>query len=521
MDDDGSSHMSRREFCRLVTTGSVGLAIASECAAESQAPTTRRPNILLLMTDQHRADCIGADGNSIIKTPSYDRIAREGALFTHAYSSTPTCTPARAALLTGLSPWHHGMIGFGRIAERYPFEMPRALNDAGYYTFVSGKCHYFPQRNYHGFQGALLDESGRVWTPDFISDYRKWFKEKAPNLDPDATGIGWNDYRSGVYKLPEELHPTRWTGDRAVEFIEKYDRDEPFMLKVSFARPHSPYDPPKRFWDMYRDEDMPAPSVGKWAAKYAPGDPKNYTSWHGDFGVAQAKRSRRGYYGSVTFIDEQVGRILKALEKKGELENTLIVTTVDHGDMLGDHHHWRKSYPYEGSARIPMLIRWPKCMGISAKRGVKLDQPVEIRDILPTFLDAAGAPIPKNLDGMSMLDLVRGKTDGWREYIDLEHGFCYAPENTWHALTDGRWKYIYYAFDGTQQLFDLKSDPGELNDLAQDPSCARALKSWRRRLVKHLSERGEPFVVNGDLGIRKKKQIYSPLFPGKQEDVQT
>lgn len=517
MTDSGPS-LNRREFCRLVAAGTVGFAALASAgeAAEEKTPDTKRPNILLLMADQFRGDSMGCDGNTVVKTPNLDRIAREGAHFVHGYSSTPTCTPARAALLTGLSPWHHGMIGYGAVAPKYSFEMPRALNEAGYYTYVIGKCHYSPQRNYHGFQGALLDESGRVQSQGFVSDYRKWFKEQAPDKNPDATGIGWNDYRSKQYALPEELHPTRWTGDRAVEFISKYDKDEPFMLKVSFARPHSPYDPPKRFWEMYKDEDMPAPHIGKWASKFAKGDPKNFNSWHGDMGMDQAHRSKRGYYGSITFIDEEIGKILKALEVKGQLDNTLIVFIADHGDMMMDHYHWRKSYPYEGSARIPYLIRWPK--SVKAKRGVKLEQPVEIRDVLPTFLDAAGAKNPGNLDGKSLLDLVRGETKDWREYIDLEHDVCYAPENHWNALTDGHWKYIYSAFDGGQQLFNLDNDPGELDDLAQDAAHAKTLKMWRERMVKHLSERGAPFVVNGNLGVHPEKMIYSPLFPGKKED---
>ncbi len=232
---------------RMVGVGSIGLAALAcrDALAEKAVNNKRKPNILPLMTDQHRGDCLGCADNPIIKTPNFDRIAHEGARFVHAYSSTPTCTPARAALLTGLSPGHHRTIGYGRMAERYPFEMPRLLNDAGYYTYVVGKCHYYPQRNLHGFQGALFDESGRVESSEFISDYRRWFKEKSQDLDPDATGIGFNEYRSGVYKLPEELHPTHWTGEMADEFIRKYDKPQPFMLKVSFARPHSPYDPPR------------------------------------------------------------------------------------------------------------------------------------------------------------------------------------------------------------------------------------------------------------------------------------
>jgi len=145
--------------------------------------------MLLLMADQHRADCLGADGNPVIHTPNLDRLAAEGARFRCAYSSTPTCTPARSALLTGLSPWRHGMLGYGRVAEKYPLEMPRALREAGYYTLGIGKMHYHPQRNPHGFHQVLLDESGRAESPEFRSDYRAWFCSEAPGLDPDATGI--------------------------------------------------------------------------------------------------------------------------------------------------------------------------------------------------------------------------------------------------------------------------------------------------------------------------------------------
>ena len=501
-------------FLKFIAAGTAGLALASRCAFSEEACSMSRPNILFLITDQHRADCLGCNGNSVIKTPNLDRIAREGMRFTQAYSSTPSCTPARSAILTGLSPWRHGMLGYGKVARHYPLELPRAMHDSGYYSFAIGKLHYHPQRNYHGFDGALIDESGRVESPDFVSDYRQWFRKEAPNLKPDATGIGWNDYRLKAYGLPEHLHPTRWTGDRAVNFIRDYNRKEPFFLKVSFARPHSPYDPPKRFMDMYKPEDMPAPHMGKWASKYAPiQETKDHDSWHGDFGLDQARRSRQGYYGSVSFIDEQAGRILDVLEERGMLDNALILFTADHGDMLGDHNLWRKTYAYDGSAHIPMLIRWPKSMEMENRRGSSASQPVELRDILPTFLDAAGEPVPEDLDGKSLLNLVRGNAEGWREYIDLEHDIVYARENHWSALTDGKWKYIYHALDGSQQLFDLTADPGELNDLASDPAHTATLKLWRNRMVKHLSERGDAFVRDGDLVLRPEGMLYSPNYP--------
>ena len=474
-----------------------------------------RPNILFLMADQFRGDCIGAEGNAAIRTPNFDRIAREGALFRHAYTCLPSCTPVRATLLTGWAPWRHGMLGYGVVAERYANEKPRMLRDAGYYTAGFGKMHWFPQHNGHGFHELQVDESGRSETEGFVSDYRRWFREQTPDLDPDATGIGWNDYASGVYRLPEKLHPTRWTGDRAVEFLEDYEDERPFYLKVSFARPHSPYDPPQRFWEMYEDADVPAAVIGDWAERNAmhgcdlrPDTPR------GDLGPVQPIRSRRGYYGAISFIDEQVGRILDVLERRGLLGSTLILFTSDHGDMLGDHHLWRKTFAYEGSARVPMLVRWPDAM-TDAPRGQTPDQPVELRDVLPTFLDAAGAEIEEGrFDGRSLLDVIRGRTDGWREYIDLEHSTCYWPENQWTGLTDGHVKYIFYAPEGREELFDLDADPDELHECSADAEYAETLVLWRQRMVDHLSERGEQWVKDGKLVRRPEPMLYGPNYPG-------
>lgn len=474
-----------------------------------------RPHILLLMADQFRADCVGADGNRAIRTPNLDALARSGALFRCAYSSTPTCTPARAALLTGLSPWRHGMLGYGRIAERYPVEKPRLLREAGYYTLGIGKMHYHPQRNLHGFHQTLLDESGRVESPDFRSDYRSWFWSEAPNLDPDATGIGWNSYRAAPYALPERLHPTQWTGQTAVNFLRGYNRPEPFFLKVSFARPHSPYDPPERFWRMYEDAALPAAVVGDWAQRYAARSSDRDDLWHGNLGAQQVRRSRQGYYGSVSFVDEQIGRILEALDQRGWLDETLILFTADHGDMTGDHHLWRKSYAYEASARIPMLVRWPEGL-VAATRGQVLREPVELRDVLPTLLETAGAPVPEHLDGRSLLDLLRGRRENWRPWIDLEHDVCYSPENHWNALTDGRWKYIFHARDGGEQLFHLETDPGETRDLAGERAHENTLRMWRERLVEHLAGRGEQFVRNGRLALRPESSLYSPNYPDRR-----
>lgn len=484
-------------------------------AGPATAAPRSRPNILFLMADQLRGDCLAADGNPLIRTPNLDRIAREGARFRWAYSSTPSCTPARAGLLTGLGPWRHGMLGYGRIAVRYQHEMPRMLADAGYDAVGVGKMHFHPQRNLHGFRRTILDESGREESEGFRSDYRSWFWSLAPGLDPGATGITWNDYRAGVFVHPEHLHPTRWTADVAVNYLRDYRDERPFFLMVSFARPHSPYDPPASHMALYQEAEPPAAAIGDWAERNnIKADPKEYALWRGNLGADAVRQARRAYYGSVSFVDEQIGRILAALTERGLLDNTLILFTADHGDMLGDHHLWRKTYAYEGSARVPMLVRWPE--RIAAPRGRVFTEPVELRDILPTFLDAAGIPTEAgSFDGRSLLDVIAGRAADWRPFIDLEHSNCYAGSESWNALTDGQFKYVYEADSGNEQLFDLKTDPHELRDLAGDSAHRERLAVWRARLIEHLSPRGPAYVRNGELVRNRKNILYSPNYPAE------
>lgn len=494
----------------------VGVTTYSEAQNMQQSREGKKPHVILIMTDQQRGDALGCMGNKAVISPHIDSLAREGSLFVSGYTSSPSSTPARAGLLTGMSPWKHGMLGYGRVAERYTYEMPQMMRNLGYYTFGIGKMHWFPQNALHGFHATLLDESGRSESPNFISDYRKWFQLNAPAANPDLTGIGWNDHGSATYKLDEKLHPTSWTGRTACELIRNYTDDKPLFLKVSFARPHSPYDPPKRYLDMYADRDIPAPSVGDWCGKYAePLDPTKAASDapFGNFGDEYAIRSRRHYYANVTFIDDQVGEIIKVLKEKGMYDDAVICFTADHGDMLGDHYHWRKTYPYEGSTHIPFIVKWPAALPLKVTRGAAIEQPVELRDFLPTFIELAGGVVPPDMNGASLLKLVQGNVAEWRRYIDMEHATCYSDDNYWCALTDGKIKYIWNFHNGKEQLFDLQTDPLERTDCVANPAYADSLLTLREAMTVHLSERGESFVKDGKLVLRTSTLLYSPNFP--------
>jgi len=521
--------MDRRSFIALGGTALLqsGIKLEAQQAAKPALPPRKhqgKPNILMIMADQLRFDCVGAYGNKAVHTPHLDRIAREGIRFQNAYSCTPSCTPARSALLTGLGPWRNGMLGYSDMSKKsYPFEKASALAAAGYHTTTIGKNHYNPINNSHGYEHIISDEHSPMWfgadnKPQPLQercDYESWFWAQMPDKDPYATGLGWNDRTSKPYLYPEELHPTHWMGTTAVRFLEQYDRTEPFFLKVSFIRPHCPYDPPERIFKMYEDKPLPEAQVGDWAARYEPRSDKSDALWHGKLSKEEIRNSRQGYYASITHVDEQVGRMVAALEARGMLENTFIVFFSDHGDMLGDQNLWRKSYAYESSAHIPMLVR-PAAGMQTGHAGRTITNPVEIRDLLPTFLDVAEAPIPAHIEGKSMLQLARGKSDDWREYIDLEHNVCYGVTNHWNGLTDGKWKYIFHAYDGEEQLFHLQADPHELHNLAAAPEHAKTLELWRARLVAHLAERGENWVKDGKLQVRKQGTMFSPNFPDQR-----
>ena len=518
--------MERRNFIKSTLGLGLGATFPGKVLSENKMETNDfvtpakptkdgKPHIILLMTDQQRGDSLGCMGNKAVISPNIDQLAREGSIFMSGYSAAPSSTPGRTGLLTGLSPWHHGMLGYGRVATKYRYEMPQMLKNLGYYTFGIGKMHWFPQKTLHGFHGTLVDESGRVDSPDFISDYRLWFQLNAPGKNPDETGIDWNDHAAAAYKLDERLHPTSWTGQTACELIRNYDDERPLFLKVSFARPHSPYDPPQRFIDMYKNADIPKPEIGDWCGKYAERkNPKeNEGAAFGNFGDEYAQNSRKHYYANITFVDDQIGQIIQTLKDKGMYDNAIICFTSDHGDMLGDHYHWRKTYPYEGSTHVPFIVKWPKGFSKKVPDGAKIEQPVELRDFLPTFIDIAGGTVPPDMDGASLINLVRGNTKSWRKYIDMEHATCYSEDNYWVALTDGKIKYVWNFHNGSEQLFDLAKDKHELHELSKDPAYKKQLLALRQAMVEHLSERGEGFVKDGKLIVQKSTMLYGPNYP--------
>lgn len=444
------------------------------------------PNILLFLTEQHRGDCLGIEGHPVLLTPNLDAIAGAGARFTHAYSSCPTCIAARRSLLSGQFPATHGMVGYREGVEwGITDTLPAVLSAAGYQTaWVGRSMHQYPPEKRFGFESMVTLEHR------CDSDYLRAVRERYPD-DWEGlygTGVMHNDWTARPWHLDEDLHPTNWTVHEALRFLRQRDVSRPFFLVVSFIAAHPPLLPPAFYLERYLRTGVPAPVIGEWAVPPpAGGRGQDVSNDRVDLRGEALLSARAGYYGLLNHLDDQIRRIVNPVCGIDRMTggNTVVMLTSDHGEMLGDHYLWRKTVPYEPSARIPLLIRAPQRFGIQP--GKALAQPVGLEDVMPTCLDLAGVAIPAGVEGRSVLPLLRGEPVPWREFLHIEH----APVH--HTLTDGREKYVWFVADGREQFFRLSSDPLECHDLIRAPAEADRLAHWRALLTRELRARPEGF----------------------------
>ncbi|WP_436934689.1 arylsulfatase [Halovenus marina] len=467
-----------------------------------------QPNILFVFPDQLRADCVvshsdGGGLSAFVETPNLDYIADTGVQFTRAYTPAPTCVPARRCLWSGQTPVTSESTGW--VTDPWDFEhtLPGELSRAGYHTRLIGKTHSFPDRNHFGFDEMELHTGLSSWDrPGKEDEYAAWLAEQVDSADEVSHGLSRNTVDGRPWHLEERLHPTNWTTTRAVRFLESRDETRPFFLTLGYMRPHNPFDPPEPYFDMYANRDIPDPAIGDWVDDVYGDVRPSYLEakrgstpnpWCADLSSSRLDRTRAAYFGLITQLDHQLRRVTKTLELTGELSNTAIVVAADHGDMLGDHHLWFKSYGYEGSARIPLLVRLPDT--VDAPRGLTVNEPVGLEDLMPTLLDLANVPVPDTVEGHSLRPLLDGTgSESWREYYHGEHAPVYHSDNAMQYLVDEQSKYIWNPVTGDELLFDLESDPRETHDLAGEPDHQSELETWRERLVDRLASRPEAFT---------------------------
>ncbi|EIF6297773.1 arylsulfatase [Clostridium perfringens] len=467
-----------------------------------------KPNIVLIMVDQMRGDCLGVNGNEFIETPNLDMMATEGYNFENAYTAVPSCIASRAAILTGMSQKSHGRVGYeDGVSWNYENTIASEFSKAGYHTQCIGKMHVYPERNLCGFHNIMLhdgylhfarNKEGKASTQiEQCDDYLKWFREKkGHNVDLIDIGLDCNSWVSRPWGYEENLHPTNWVVNESIDFLRRRDPSKPFFLKMSFVRPHSPLDPPKFYFDMYKDEDLPEPLMGDWANKEDEENRgKDINCVKGIINKKALKRAKAAYYGSITHIDHQIGRFLIALSEYGELNNTIFLFVSDHGDMMGDHNWFRKGIPYEGSARVPFFIYDPGNL-LKGKKGKVFDEVLELRDIMPTLLDFAHISIPDSVEGLSLKDLIEERDYTWREYIHGEHSF---GEDSNHYIVTKKDKFLWFSQRGEEQYFDLEKDPKELTNLINSEEYKERIDYLRKILIKELEGREEGYTDGNKL----------------------
>lgn len=463
-----------------------------------------RPNILLIICDQMRGDCMGIAGHPDLKTPFLDSLAVEGTRFTNAYSACPSCIPARAALFTGQSQRSHRRVGYqDGIEWTYPHMLPQELSLGGYHTECVGKLHVHPPLRRCGFSNLTLHDGYIAYyrkpgvpQPEnqLVSDsYLRWLKERCgQDADVNDTGLDNNSWIARPWIYDEMSHPTNWAVTQSIDFLRKRDRSRPFFLTASFVRPHPPLDAPRCYFDMYRDMELTPPAVGDWE------DPaltqKNGVMYDSAYGCRDAELRRQamvGYYACITHMDHQIGRLIQAMYSDDCFENTIILFTSDHGELLFDHGMFRKVQPYQGSVNIPLLVRGGKKLPGWQDQPPVCDTLTELRDIMPTLLSAAGCHIPESVEGMDLYPALTGGKMPERGWLHGEHSGA-ALSNHWIVTpTD---KYIWWSQTGREQYFRLTDDPRELHDGIADPGAQERVALLRKRLMESLRGRPEGYT---------------------------
>lgn len=467
-----------------------------------------RPNVLLIMCDQLRGDCLGFAGHPDVKTPYLDSLAAQSTFFERAYSACPTCLPARVSLFTGQTPAHHGRVGYeDGVSWDFPHMLPQVFSDAGYQTACAGKLHVHPPRLACGFQTLRLHDGYLgcyqgvdipYWMhQDVHDDYLRFLRrELGPDADVDSTGPECNSWVYHPWVYEERLHPTNWVADETIRLLETRDRTRPFFLMASFVRPHPPLDAPASYYERYERRELREPARGDWddlAATERDGMVPN--SVHGCRDATLRHEAMAGYYAAVTHVDHQVGRLISALKRDGSFNDTIIVFLADHGEMLFDHSLWRKLLPYEGSARIPLFFRVGTHL---AKAPAHRSQSVvELMDVMPTLLDLCGIEAPEGVDGSSLAGDILRAEELERPYVHGEHAFT--PEQSHHYVVTPRDKYVWFSQTGREQYFDLSEDRSEAHDLIDEPAYRERVAQMRAWLVSELEGREEGFVESGHL----------------------
>ncbi len=455
----------------------------------------KRPNVVLLYTDQQRWDTIHYGGNPHIQTPNLDRLAERGVLLENAFCNCPVCMPSRQSMLSGRYPSTLGCVTNGIEMREDVLTLPKILKSYGYRTGNIGKLHFKNHSNRdhrephprYGFDTLILSDEPGCYEDAYI----QWVREKAPDQVENcrsSTPPAWtgepvhkqprNTHEPYIFEGPEDLTHSAFVAEETIAFIRQHQQG-PFFVIAGFYAPHPPLNPPQRFVEMYNPATLPLPHQDKadnqdlpWASRRLALSDEHW------------QKVKAYYYALVSHVDDQVGRILAYLEEAGLMDNTLVIFTSDHGEYLGDHGLVQKGPPgLESCAHVPLLWTYPN----KIPGGQRVSALIESVDIAPTILDFCGVQCPPFFQGRSFRKLIEGaaaaSADAYqtRNSVYIEHK---APfKRSWKTVRTQHFKYCT-SDAGTELLYDLQDDPYEQRNVAHHPEYREARERMRHELIR-------------------------------------
>ncbi|MDV7105097.1 sulfatase-like hydrolase/transferase [Vibrio sp. TH_r3] len=459
----------------------------------------KRPNILLIYTDQQRKDSLGCYGNSIAVTPNVDSLAQNGAKFDRFFVQSPICQPSRVSMLTGMYCGAHAIGTNGPTVPEDLMTIQKRLKPYGYKTANFGKLHFLPHsfrdhRQHHPSYGfdeyVISDEPGCYDDP-----YTEWVKKTAPDqlaatrtaLPSQAKRFGKTEYSDRkrdpetpfVFEGDEDLTHSSFVTELTTDFIKRNTNvSDPFFCVAGYYAPHAPINPPKRFIDLYKAKDMSHPIVG---------DDETVMDKLKHISSDEWLEIRRYYMALVSHVDDCVGQLVTSLKETGQYEDTIIVYVADHGEYIGDHGKVQKGMPGEDViTNVPFIIHYPK--QIKAENYSQLTESI---DWLPTMLEMAGIPIPLDVQGKSLLPLMSGETVVHKSVILTEH---FEPNGIRQvSIRDQKYRYYCDNQDG-ELLFDLENDPHEVNSVHDIVAYKETLSSMRLKMIRKIQNSAYPNI---------------------------
>ncbi|MDP6112689.1 MAG: sulfatase-like hydrolase/transferase [Planctomycetota bacterium] len=478
-------------------------------------------NVILILADQLRADCVGCYGNPVIRTPHIDALAASGTRFNRTFAQHPQCLPSRSALLTGRYPHVNGAVSNHAAMADNETTLGERFITAGYRSIGVGKLHLFEQKEKASFTDTMLSggQHSGATSPDCLrEDYKTWLKENGYwEIAREAYAIHgtdeyWDNFQANVNPMPAEAFIDSWVGDRAVEFIQSQPANEPFFMFVGLPNPHMPFDCPEPYASMYDPAEMPLPQsfIGADLSDKPPihaefrrsGRRVNYEN----LDEPKLRKAMAYYYGATTLVDDQVGKIMAALESCGLLDNTVVAFCSDHGEFLGEFGMLTKSideFPmlYDCGLRVPMVIRSPV-----SDEGRVCDEMVELIDLCPTLLDCAGLDVGPEIQGLSLCRALSGHAPPPRQYV-------YAESGAVKMLRGEKYKLVHYPGQPFGELYDLESDPHEITNLYDRAEYAEMREGMTRALLDRLIHTEAPLHGESRRGPAYWRQLYRPFMP--------